>query len=210
MGEKLFYIQSPRHRGVLLMLRLAVFASGNGTNLQALLDACDRKQIDALIVAVISNNSNAFALNRAQMAGIDGYHVSQKKYPDPKEYLRQLETVLDNKRINLIVLAGYLKLLPSEIVDSYYGRIINIHPALLPKFGGTGMYGANVHQAVLAAGERYSGATVHIVDSKFDHGPILIQRRLEVRPDDTPERLAARILEIEHQVLLQAVALYTR
>jgi phosphoribosylglycinamide formyltransferase 1 len=192
------------------MLRLAVFASGNGTNLQALLDACDRKQIDALVVAVISNNSNAFALNRAHMAGIDCYHVSQKKYPEPQEYLRQLETVLDNNRINLIVLAGYMKLLPSEIVRKYYGRIINIHPALLPKFGGPGMYGANVHQAVLAAGELYSGATVHIVDSKFDHGPIIIQRRVAIQPDDTPESLATRILEIEHRILPQAVALYAR
>jgi phosphoribosylglycinamide formyltransferase 1 len=192
------------------MLRLAVFASGNGTNLQAILDSCDNKQIKALVVAVISNNSNAFALNRAQMAGIDGFHISQKKYPNPDDYLRQMETVLDNKRINLIVLAGYMKLLPSEIVDRYYGRIINIHPALLPKFGGPGMYGANVHQAVLTAGEQYSGATVHIVDSKFDHGPILIQRRAPVLVNDTPESLAARILEIEHQILPQAVALYAR
>jgi phosphoribosylglycinamide formyltransferase 1 len=192
------------------MLRLAVFASGNGTNLQAVLDSCDSKQIKALVVAVISNNSNAFALNRAQMAGIDGFHISQKKYPNPDECLRQIETVLANKRINLIVLAGYMKLLPAEIVDRYYGRIINIHPALLPKFGGPGMYGANVHQAVLKAGEQYSGATVHIVDSKFDHGPILIQRRAPVLVDDTPDSLAARILEIEHRILPQAVALYTK
>jgi phosphoribosylglycinamide formyltransferase 1 len=192
------------------MLRLAVFASGNGTNLQAILDSCDKKQIKALIVAVISNNSNAFALNRAQMAGIDGFHISQKKYSNPDDYLRQMETVLDNKRINLIVLAGYMKLLPAEIVQKYYGRIINIHPALLPKFGGPGMYGVNVHQAVLTAGEQYSGATVHIVDSKFDHGPILIQRRVPVLVNDTPESLAARILEIEHQILPQAVALYAR
>jgi phosphoribosylglycinamide formyltransferase-1 len=192
------------------MIRLAVFASGNGSNLQALLDACDKKSIAAEIVVVVSNNSNAFALNRANKAGIDTYHISQKKYPEPQQYLSKIESSLADHQVGLIVLAGYMKLLPSVIVDKYYGRIINIHPALLPKFGGAGMYGIKVHQAVIASGEHLSGATVHVVDTKFDHGPILIQRRVPVLSNDIPESLAARVLEIEHQILPQAVALYIK
>jgi phosphoribosylglycinamide formyltransferase 1 len=192
------------------MIRLAIFASGGGTNLQAIIDACHERKIRAMVMAVISNNSNAFALNRARMNGIDSYHISQKKYPDPAQCLSQIKNVLAEKQIDLIVLAGYMKLLPAEIVSAYNGRIINIHPALLPKFGGAGMYGMNVHQAVLAAGEKYSGATVHMVDSKFDHGPILVQRRIEVKPDDTPETLAAGVLEIEHRILPEAIALFVK
>jgi phosphoribosylglycinamide formyltransferase-1 len=168
------------------MLSIAVFASGNGSNLQALIDASRCGRLKARIPVVISNNSDSFALTRAQKAGITTYHISQKKYPDYINYISQLLTVLKKHDIILIVLAGYMKLLPREIVDTYYGRVINIHPALLPKYGGPGMYGRNIHQSVLAAGEKYSGATVHIVDSQFDHGPILIQRRLLVNPNDTP------------------------
>lgn len=174
------------------------------------MDFCKFGKLNAKIAAVISNNSNSFALTRAHNAGIATYHISQKKYPDYVDYITQLITVLEKNSINLIVLAGYMKLFPREIVDRYCGRIINIHPALLPKFGGSGMYGIRVHQAVLDAREQYSGATVHMVDSKFDHGPILIQRRIRVNPDDTPESLAARVLEIEHQILPEAVALFIK
>jgi len=193
-----------------LMLSIAVFASGNGSNLQALIDASRCGRLKARIPVVISNNSDSFALTRAQKAGITTYHISQKKYPDYINYISQLLTVLKKHDIILIVLAGYMKLLPREIVDTYYGRVINIHPALLPKYGGPGMYGRNIHQSVLAAGEKYSGATVHIVDSQFDHGPILIQRRLLVNPNDTPDTLAARVLEIEHEILPQAVELFIK
>jgi phosphoribosylglycinamide formyltransferase-1 len=192
------------------MLKLAVFASGKGSNLQAIIDACSKGQLDAQVETVISNNSNAFALTRAQAIGIATYHISQKKYPSHDDYLALLMTVLQRHDVELIVLAGYMKLLPKEIVDHYYGRVINIHPALLPKYGGPGMYGKNVHESVLANGEKYSGATVHIVDFKFDHGPILIQRRVNVYPDDTPDTLAARIIKIEHIILARAIALFIK
>lgn len=192
------------------MLKLAVFASGGGTNLQALIDACRSKAIDAEIKAVISNNSKAFALERARKAGIDTFHISRKKYPDENEYVQTIKDVLSRHNIDLIVLAGYMKLLPVMIVRNYYGRIINIHPALLPKFGGKGMYGLNVHKAVIQAGEKHSGATVHMVDERYDHGPILIQRRVPVLADDSPESLAARVLEIEHKILPMAVSLFKK
>jgi phosphoribosylglycinamide formyltransferase-1 len=193
-----------------MMLRLAVFASGGGTNLQALIDACRSKVIDAEIVAVVSNNSRAFALERARRAGINTFHISRKKYPDESEYIQTIKDVLSKHDIDLIVLAGYMKLLPVIIVRIYYGRIINIHPALLPKFGGKGMYGLNVHKAVIQAGEKHSGATVHMVDERYDHGPILIQRRVPVLADDSPESLAARVLEIEHKILPMAVSLFKK
>jgi phosphoribosylglycinamide formyltransferase-1 len=192
------------------MLKLAVFVSGGGTNLQSLIDACHDGTLKAEIKAVISNNSGAFGLERARKAGIETFHISKVKYPDDNLYLKAINEVLDSHKIDLIVLAGYMKMLPSDIVKKYHGRIINIHPALLPKFGGKGMYGANVHKAVIEAGEKFSGATVHIVDEHYDHGPILIQRRVPVLKDDTPETLAARVLEIEHRILPLAVALYIK
>jgi phosphoribosylglycinamide formyltransferase-1 len=192
------------------VIRLAAFASGNGSNLQALIDASIAKLIDVKIELVISNNSAAGALERAQRAGIEACHISQKKYSNEDEYISAIESALRQHAIDLIVLAGYLKLLPSPIVKKYYGRIINIHPALLPKYGGPGMYGLNVHQAVLASKDRYSGATVHIVDDKYDHGPILIQRHVPVLGEDTPETLAARVRKIEHEILPMAVSLYIK
>jgi phosphoribosylglycinamide formyltransferase-1 len=190
------------------MLKLAVFISGGGTNLQALIDACQTEAIDAKIAAVISNNSRAFGLERAKSAGIPAFHISKVKFPAADQYLAAIRKVLGDSEVALIVLAGYMKLLPPEVVRDYYGRIINIHPALLPKYGGQGMYGINVHQAVLAAGDKFSGATVHIVDEMYDQGPILIQRRVPVEKGDTPDTLAARVLKIEHQILPAAVALY--
>jgi len=190
------------------MLKLAVFISGGGTNLQALIDACRARTINAEIAAVISNNAKAFGLERARTAGIPVFHISKIKFPAEEQYLSMIRRTLRQAEINLVVLAGYMKLLPPDVVRDYYGRVINIHPALLPKYGGQGMYGMQVHQAVLAAGDKYSGATVHIVDEHYDRGPILIQRRVPVEKDDTPETLAARVLKIEHQILPMAVALY--
>lgn len=192
------------------MLKLAVFASGNGSNLQAIIDAIALGRLNAQVATVISNKSHAFALTRAQNSGITTFHISQIKYSGYLDYVSQMLAVLDRHAIDLVVLAGYMKLLPREIIDRYYGRVINVHPALLPKYGGPGMYGVNIHQAVLSAGEEYSGATVHMVDYKFDHGPILIQRRVNVYPDDTPDTLAARVLEIEHIILPRAVALFIK
>jgi phosphoribosylglycinamide formyltransferase-1 len=192
------------------MLRLAVFISGGGTNLQALMHACRSKSLDAEIMAVISNNSKAFGLKRAADVGIAIYHISKIKYPDEQRLGEAIMEVLQKHKIDLIVLAGYMKLLPQEVVGKYRGRIINIHPALLPKHGGQGMYGIKVHEAVLQSGDTVSGATVHLVDEEYDRGPILIQRQAPVKPDDTPESLAARVLEIEHQILPLAVKLFIK
>jgi len=189
-------------------LSIAVFASGGGTNLQSLIDVSRKDVFDGEIAAVISNNSGAFALERARNAGIAAYHISGKKFPEKNQFVSEILKTLENHKINLIVLAGYMKLLPLEVVRKYRNRILNIHPALLPKYGGKGMYGINVHKAVIESGDRISGATVHFVDEIFDHGVILIQRTVPVLPDDDPEKLAARVLKIEHKILPEAVSMF--
>ena len=168
-------------------MRVAVLASGGGTNLQALLDTCTGSA-PAQVVVVISNKAEAGALDRAQRAGVP------------------TAVLATSHRAELVVLAGYLKLVPSEVVDAYRDRMINIHPALLPSFGGAGMYGRRVHEAVLASGASLSGPTVHIVTAEYDRGPIVAQWPVPVHADDTPEALAARVLAGEHQ-LLPAVVL---
>lgn len=189
-------------------LSIAVFASGGGTNLQALIDASRRGVFDGEIAAVISNNSGAYALERAKQAGIASYHISGGKFPEIGQLTAEILRALENHKVNLIVLAGYMKLLPVEVVRKYKNRILNIHPALLPKYGGKGMYGMNVHRAVIESGDKISGATVHFVDEIFDHGVILIQRTVPVLPGDDPETLAARVLEVEHKILPQAVSMF--
>jgi phosphoribosylglycinamide formyltransferase-1 len=189
-------------------LSIAVFASGGGTNLQALIDAVKSGRLNGAVGAVISNNSGAFALERARREDIPAYHVSGKMYPEKNQFLSRISEILDRHGANLIVLAGYMKLLPVEIVREYRSRIVNIHPALLPKYGGKGMYGMNVHRAVLESGDKMSGATVHLVDEIYDHGAILIQRTVQVLPDDTPETLAARVLQVEHRILPEAAGLF--
>ena len=189
-------------------LSIAVFASGGGTNLQSLIDSSSEGRLNGKVAAVISNNSGAYALERARQAEIADYHISGKRFPGEGEVAAEIRKVLENHKVNLIVLAGYMKLLPKDIVRKYKNRILNIHPALLPKYGGKGMYGMNVHNAVIAAGEKTSGATVHFVDEIFDHGVILIQRTVPVLPDDDPETLAARVLTIEHKILPEAVSMF--
>ena len=175
-------------------MRLAVCVSGRGSNLLALLDALapDRQ---AEVVLVLSNRPNAPALERARERGITA--VSLTDYRDSAEWLARLESA----RVDLVVLAGYLKLVPAPVIAAYRGRIVNIHPALLPDFGGPGMFGHHVHEAVLRSGARVSGATVHLVDEQYDRGAILAQARVPVLPGDTPETLAARVLRAEHALL---------
>lgn len=189
-------------------LSIAVFASGGGTNLQSLIDASKKDVLGGRISAVISNNSGAYALERAGNAGIATYHISEKKFPEKERFVGELLRTLENHEVNLIVLAGYMKLLPVEVVRKYRNRILNIHPALLPKYGGKGMYGMNVHKAVIESGDRISGATVHFVDEIFDHGVILIQRTVPIAPDDDPDSLAAKVLEVEHKILPAAVSMF--
>jgi formyltetrahydrofolate-dependent phosphoribosylglycinamide formyltransferase len=178
-------------------VRVAVFASGGGTNLEALLEALD-PQPAAEIALVVSDRDRVFALERAARHGVATAIVT---HDDGESIVELLET----HAIDWVVLAGYLRIVPPAVVQRYRGRMLNIHPALLPKFGGPGMYGERVHAAVLEAGESESGATVHLVDELYDHGPIVAQRKVRVHPDDSPERLAARVLEVEHELLPEVV-----
>lgn len=184
-------------------IRIAFFASGRGSNMQAVLDACRAGTLDAIPCAVISNNSGAEALTRARQQGIPAYHFSSKTHEDPAQLDEAILSVLQERQAGLVVLAGYMKKLGPKTLTAYRGRIINIHPALLPKFGGAGMYGIHVHEAVIAAGERETGVTIHLVDEEYDHGQVLAQARVPVLEGDTPEALAARVLEREHTFLVE-------
>ncbi|MEE9554410.1 MAG: phosphoribosylglycinamide formyltransferase [candidate division Zixibacteria bacterium] len=190
------------------MLRIGVYASGGGTNLQSLIDACKEGSLNGKVAAVISNNSKAHVLIRAANENIPSYHLSGKTHPEKGSLAKRMLEVFEENGTNLIILAGYMKLLPPEITKRYRDRILNVHPALLPKYGGKGMYGQNVHKAVIEAGERISGATVHFVDDVYDHGAILIQRTVPVMADDTPESLAARVLKVEHKILPMAAGIF--
>ncbi len=180
------------------MTRFAVLASGRGSNLEALFRAL-ADHASAEIVLVASDRAGAKALERAADRGVATAVV------DPADARAMIER-LEAHAVDWIVLAGYLKRIPTAVVERWRGRILNIHPALLPRFGGQGMYGMNVHRAVIEAGDRESGATVHIVDEEYDRGPVVAQRRVAVEPDDTPETLAARVLEVEHRLLPAVVA----
>jgi phosphoribosylglycinamide formyltransferase-1 len=181
--------------------RLAVLASGRGSNLQAIVDHFDNlaRERVAKVVLVASNRADSPALIRAATSSIDIAHFNAAD--DGTELLDLLKKHL----IDLVVLAGYLKRIPSKVIREYSGRMINIHPALLPAFGGEGMYGARVHQAVIASGAKESGVTVHLVDDEYDRGPIVAQWRVPVEPSDTPDKLAARVLNVEHVVYPRTV-----
>jgi len=184
--------------------RVAVFVSGGGSNLQALIDRFHPDPAaPARVELVVASRAGIGALQRAESAGIPAVTLSERLCgPD---FCPRLASALEEHRIDLVVLAGYLSLVPAQVVERYRGRMLNIHPALLPAFGGRGMYGARVHRAVLEAGARVSGATVHLVDERYDEGRILAQWPVPVLPDDTPETLAARVLRVEHLLLPAAV-----
>jgi len=179
-------------------VNLGFLASHNGSNMQAIIDACKSGKLQALPAVVISNNGGSGALIRAEQEGIPGYHISRKTHPDPEELDRSIVDAMLKHDVDIIALAGYMKKLGPKTLTRFGGRILNIHPALLPKFRGKGMYGIRVHEAVLAAGETESGVSIHIVDAQYDTGPIIAQERVPVDPEDTAETLAARILQKEH------------
>lgn len=191
-------------------VRLGVLASHGGTNLQAIIDSCEAGEIPAEVVVVISNNSNSGALERAMRHKIDAVHLSNKHHPNDEDLDEAIVRVLQEHQVELVCLAGYMKRRGARFLNAFKNRILNIHPALLPKFGGKGFYGMKVHEAVLAAKEKESGVTVHIVDEKYDHGPILAQKKVPVLPDDTPEVLAARILVEEHKVYPEVIGKIAR
>lgn len=183
-----------------LPVNLAVFISGGGSNLQSLIDAVKAGRLSARIVLVVSSRADAFGLERARREKIDTVVYKIKDYPSPEDAEKDLLKILEYYRVDLIALAGYLKMIPVSVIKKYKGRITNIHPALLPKYGGKGMYGHYVHEAVIAAKDKESGATVHLVDEIYDHGEILMQERVPVMPGDTPESLAERVLNVEHKI----------
>lgn len=188
------------------MLRVAVLVSGGGTNLQAIIDAIENKVItDTEIVAVISNNRSAFALERAKKAGITAEVVSPKDYADRAEFNKALLAKLKETGADLIVLAGYLVVIPEIVIDAYPNKIVNIHPSLIPAFCGTGYYGLKVHEAALTRGVKVVGATVHFVDKGTDTGPIIMQKAVEVQNGDTPKVLQQRVMEQAEWKLLPAV-----
>ena len=190
----------------LMEIRIAAFASGRGSNLNAILTKIESGALrNAKIVLVVSNNSNSGALALARRYEIEAVHLSGIAYPSPAEYERAMIELLTECRIQLILLAGYMKLLPGEVVRSFPERILNIHPALLPRHGGKGMYGLNVHKSVIESGDTESGVTIHYVNEKYDEGSIIRQQKVPVLRDDTPESLAARVLEVEHDLYWRVV-----
>lgn len=191
------------------MLRVVVLVSGGGTNLQAILDGIDQGSItNTEIVGVISNKKDAYGLIRAEKRGIATNCVSVKDYVTREEFNQTLIHAIDSYRPDLIVLAGYLVILPAQLTKHYRERIINIHPSLIPSFCGAGYYGLNVHEGVLNRGNKITGATVHFVDEGTDTGPILLQKAVEVHKDDTPEILQKRVMEeAEWKILPRAIDL---
>lgn len=187
-------------------VRIAVFASHRGSNFQALHTAlASMTEPPARVVLCLSNNLHPGAFEYAAANGIETLRLSPTAYSDPMRYDADLFDALRSREIDMVVLAGYMRRLPELVVNAWQGRVLNVHPALLPKFGGQGMYGMRVHQAVIDAGETESGATVHVVDADYDTGPIVAQERVPVRSDDTPETLAARVLQAEHRLLPRVV-----
>lgn len=185
------------------MLRVAVCVSGGGTNLQAIIDAIGSGKItNTQIVRVISNNKNAYALTRAEKAGIEGVCVSPRDYENRDLFNDALLACLKEAQPDLIVLAGFMVAVPACVINAFRGRIINIHPALIPSFCGKGYYGLHVHEKVLQRGAKVTGATVHFVDEDLDHGPILLQKAVEVKEGDTPEILQRRVMEQAEWIIL--------
>ena len=185
------------------MLKIAVLVSGGGTNLQAIIDAIDNGTItNTEIKVVISNNKNAYALERARNHGIEALCISPKDYEDRAKFNEAFLERLNSYEVDLVVLAGFLVVIPEMMIKQYRNRIINIHPSLIPSFCGTGFYGLKVHEGVLSRGVKVTGATVHFVDEGTDTGPIILQKAVEVQQGDTPEVLQRRVMEQAEWVIM--------
>ena len=179
-------------------MNVGFLASHGGSNMQAIIDACKSGKLKATPAVVISNNSDSGAIAKAKAEGVPYYYLSGKTHPGPGELDEAILNTFLRHQVDVVVLAGYMKKLGPKTLSRFRGRILNIHPALLPKFGGEGMWGIHVHEAVIAAGEKESGVSIHFVDENYDTGAIIAQTRVPVLPDDTPETLAARVLVQEH------------
>lgn len=189
-------------------VKIGVLISGGGTNLQSLIDHIKNGHINGKVVVVISNKKDAFGLKRAERENIEGIWVDRKSYDSNEEYNKRIIEELKERDVDLVVLAGYLKVLSEEFIREYKNRIINIHPSLIPSFCGKGYYGSRVHEEVLKYGVKYTGVTVHFVDEGTDTGPIILQRVVEVKDDDNVDSLKERVLKVEHKALPEAVRLY--
>ncbi len=187
-------------------MNIAVFASHGGSDLQAIIDGCKSNKIGANVSVVISNNGSSMALQRANKEGIPSYHLSAKIFGSEELLAEEILKVLSKYHIDMIFLAGYMRMLHISILKKYENRVFNIHPALLPKYGGKGMYGMNVHTAVIEAKETETGVTIHRVSPEYDSGEIVAQTTVPVFKNDTPEQLAARVLEKEHEFLVEVIA----
>lgn len=193
-----------------LQIAVMVGGHGRGSNLQAILDACASGEIAGQVSVVVGTRSDAPAIERARAAGTNVQIVSPKQFDSYEGYGQALLTLFTSHEVGLICLAGYMRILPQCVVDTYRHRILNVHPALLPLFGGKGMYGEHVHRAVLASGMKVSGCTVHVVDEEYDTGPIVVQTCVPVLEDDTWETLAARVLPEEHRGYVRAIRLFAQ
>lgn len=189
------------------MKRIGILVSGGGSNLQVIIDSIEAGRIEAEIAVVISNKPGVFALERAARHGIPALVIDHREYSSVLEYTKAIVNSLRKYQVDLVCLAGFLRILDRTLTDAYPNRVLNIHPALLPAFGGKGMYGHHVHEAVIASGAKYSGATVHIVTPETDVGPIVLQGIVEVSDNDTPESLAEKVLKIEHRIYPEAIKL---
>ncbi len=187
-------------------MNITVFASHGGSDMQAIIDGCKAGKINASVVAMITNNEDSMAYERAGREGIDRYYLSHKEIPDEEELEQRMLEVLDSHQTDMIFLAGYMRKLGDSILRKYQNRVFNIHPALLPKYGGKGMYGIHVHEAVIAAGEKVSGVTIHRVNEQYDNGDIVAQTEVPVEAADTAETLAARVLKREHEFLVEIIS----
>jgi len=188
-----------------MAMRCAVFASGGGSNFQALIDRKNAGDLHVEFVFLIGNNSTAGAFDKARVQGIPVVHMAPSHFETESLYTEKLIDLLQTNKIELIILAGYMKKLPSEVVTKYRHHIVNIHPGLLPAFGGKGMYGSHVHEAVIQYGAKLSGITIHFVDEEYDHGPIISQVAVAVEDNDDPHTLAERVLRVEHANFWKAI-----
>ncbi|MDD5087821.1 MAG: phosphoribosylglycinamide formyltransferase [bacterium] len=189
-------------------LKIAFMASGNGTLFEALAGKCRAGKLNADAVLLISSDASAPVMRRAEHVHVPSIVLERKAFATEQEFADAMLSALRTHDANFVCLAGYLKLIPPEAVRAFHHRMLNIHPALLPAFGGKGMYGRRVHEAAVNRGVRISGATVHVVDEEFDHGPIVLQRAVFVKPDDTPDTLATRVHAIEYDLYTDAVRLF--
>ncbi len=188
------------------MINIVVFASGSGTNFQAIIDAVENGQIDGRIRGLITNKQNIQAIERAQKHSIPHVFLTASQFSDDTNYIKALLEQLSEWDTDLIALAGYMIKIPAEIIQEYKGRMVNIHPALLPKYGGKGFYGMNVHRAVIENGETESGCSVHLVTEEYDEGPVLARRKVKVKDSDDAPALAKRILKEEHKLFPEVIA----